>query len=65
LSYGRIVKDAGLVTHGDVKPRIFLERYWPSLIVAALVLLILLSWLRRMIFGSRPTIIVRPDGKLR
>jgi hypothetical protein len=65
LSYGRIVKDAGLVTRGDVKPRIFLERYWPSLIVAALILLILLSWLRRMIFGSRPTIIVRSDGKSR
>lgn len=51
LSYGRIVKDASLVRSGDVGYRVFWERYWPSVILAALGLLLVLSWLRRLFFG--------------
>jgi hypothetical protein len=51
LSYGRIVKDAGLVRNGDVGYRVFWERYWPSLALAGFLVLLLLSWLRRLLFG--------------
>jgi hypothetical protein len=65
LSYGRIGKDAELVVNGEVQARVFAERYWLSMLAAGIVFLILLSWLRRLIFGSRPTIIIRSDGKSR
>jgi hypothetical protein len=61
LSYGRIAKDAGLVRDGAVSYRVFWERYWLSIIVAGFVLLVFLSWIRRLLFG-RPQIIVR-DSK--
>ncbi len=51
FSYGRIVKDAGLVHNGDVGYRVFWERYWPSLALAAFGVLLVLSWLRRLFFG--------------
>jgi len=58
LSYGRIVKDAELVRDGDVGYRVFWERYWLWIAIAGFVLLVLLSWLRRLLFG-RPQVIVR------
>jgi hypothetical protein len=61
LSYGRIVKDAELVRDGAVGYRVFWERYWLSIVVAGFVLLVLLSWLRRLVFG-RPQVIIR-DSK--
>ena len=51
LSYGRILKDAELVHNGDVGYRVFWERYWPSLALAGFLVLLLLSWLRRLLFG--------------
>src|SRR6185312_7627883 len=56
LSYGRIIKDAEQVRDGAVGYRVFWERYWLSLLAAGFVLLLLLSWLRRLIFG-RPAVI--------
>jgi hypothetical protein len=50
FSYGRIVKDAELVQKGEVGYRVFWERYWPSLALAAFLVLLLLSWLRRQFF---------------
>jgi hypothetical protein len=58
LSYGRIVKDAELVRDGAVGYRVFWERYWLSIVVAGFVLLVLLSWIRRLLFG-RPQVIIR------
>jgi hypothetical protein len=53
LSYGRIIKDAELVRDGVVGYRVFWERYWLSVLVAGFVLLLILSWLRRLLFGVR------------
>ncbi len=64
LSYGRIVKDAELVRDGTVGYRVFWERYWLSVLIAALGVLLVLSWLRRLIFG-RPQLVVRDQGKSR
>jgi hypothetical protein len=62
LSYGRIVKDAGLVRDGAVGYRVFWERYWLSIAVAGFVLLVLLSWLRRLLLG-RPQVIIRESKR--
>ena len=51
FSYGRIVKDAELVRNGEVGYRVFWERYWPSVALAGFLALLLLSWLRRLLFG--------------
>ena len=60
LSFGRIAKDAELVQKGDVSYRVFWERYWPSLALGAFVVLMLLAWLRRLLFGwSRGTVAKR------
>jgi hypothetical protein len=64
LSYGRIVKDAELVRDGFVGYRVFWERYWLSVLIAGFVLLLFLSWLRRLLFG-RPQIVIRDQGKTR
>lgn len=64
ISYGRILKDAELVQNGVVNYRVFWDRYWPSLLLAAFVLLLLLSWLRRLIFG-RPPVVIRDHGSRR
>ncbi len=53
VSYGRILTDANLVRSGDVTARVFWERYWFSLGVALFVLFLLLSWIRRLLFGRR------------
>jgi hypothetical protein len=63
FSYGRIIKDAELVRDGAVGYRVFWERYWPTLAIAGFVLLVLLSWIRRLLFG-RPQVIIR-DTKQR
>jgi hypothetical protein len=57
FSYGRILKDADLVKKGLVSYRLFWERYWIAVLVAAFILLVFLSWLRRLLFGSRQVII--------
>ncbi len=64
LSYGRILKDAELVRDGVVGYRVFWERYWLSIVIAGFVLLLFLSWLRRLLFG-RPQIVIRDQGKPR
>jgi hypothetical protein len=58
LSYGRILKDVELVRDGSVGYRVFWERYWLSIVAAGFVLLLLLSWIRRLLFG-RPQVIIR------
>ena len=59
ISYGRILKDAELVHNGDVGYRVFWERYWPSLALAGFLTLLLLSWLRRLLFGWSRTTVAR------
>ena len=61
LSYGRIVKDAELVRNGDVGYRVFWERYWPSLALAGFLVLLLLSWLRRLLFGWSRSAVARRE----
>ena len=61
LSYGRILKDAGLVRNGDVGYRVFWERYWPSLALAGFLVLLLLSWLRRLLFGWSRSAVARRE----
>ncbi len=61
LSYGRIVKDAELVRSGDVGYRVFWERYWPSLALAGFLVLLLLSWLRRLLFGWSRAAVARRE----
>ena len=57
-------KDAELVRDGFVGYRVFWERYWLSVLIAGFVLLLFLSWLRRLLFG-RPQIVIRDQGKTR
>ena len=64
FDYTRILKDAELVKNGVVSFRVFWERYWMSVLLGAFLLLVVLSWLRRLLFGSRPQIVIR-DGKTR
>ncbi len=64
FSYSRIVKDAELVRNGDVGYRVFWERYWLSIALAGFLLLLLLSWLRRLLF-SRPQIVVKEQKNQR
>ena len=64
LSYGSLLKDADLVRGGAVGYRVFWERYWFSLGVAAFVFLIFLSWIRRLLFGH-PQIVIREEKKSR
>ncbi len=63
LSYGRILKDAQQIGDGAVSYRVFWERYWLSITVAGLVLLLFLSWLRRLLFW-RPQAPVKEQKKL-
>jgi len=58
FSYSRIVKDAELVRNGDVGYRVFWERYWLSIALAGFLLLLLLSWIRRLLF-ARPQVIIK------
>ena len=63
FDYTRIFKDAELVQNGVVSFRVFWERYWAAILLGAFLLLVLLSWLRRLLFG-RPQIVIR-EGKSR
>ncbi len=63
FNYTRILKDAELVKNGAVSFRVFWERYWAAVLLAGFLLLVLLSWLRRLLFG-RPQIIIK-EGKSR
>ncbi len=63
FNYTRILKDAELVQNGVVSFRVFWERYWAAVLLGAFLLLVLLSWLRRLLFG-RPQIIIK-EGKSR
>jgi hypothetical protein len=62
LAFGRIWRDAELAKDGLVAYRVFFERYWLSLGIALLAALIVLSWLRRLIFG-RPTVVIRESSR--
>ena len=64
FDYTRIFKDAQLVQNGVVSFRVFWERYWVAVLLGGFLLLVLLSWLRRLLFGSRPQIIIK-EGKSR
>jgi hypothetical protein len=64
LGYGRVMKDVELVRDGAVGYRVFWERYWTFIALASLVLLVLLSSLRRLLFG-RPQAIIRDTKRLR
>ena len=64
FDYGRMLKDADLVKNGTVSFRVFWERYWAAVLLGAFLFVVLLSWLRRLLFGSRPQIVIR-EGKSR
>ena len=63
FNYTRIFKDAQLVQNGVVSFRVFWERYWAAVLLGGFLLLVILSWLRRLLFG-RPQIIIK-EGKSR
>lgn len=63
FNYTRIFKDAELVQKGVVSFRVFWERYWAAVLLGGFLLLVILSWLRRLLFG-RPQIIIK-EGKSR
>ena len=63
FDYTRIFKDAQLVQKGVVSFRVFWERYWAAVLLGGFLLLMVLSWLRRLLFG-RPQIIIK-EGKSR
>jgi hypothetical protein len=41
---------------------VFIARYWISVGVAAVIALILLLWLKRLIFGRPTTVVIRENG---
>jgi hypothetical protein len=59
LSIANILGDLELVRDGQVHYRVFLERYWIALVAILIVALFVLIWLKRVIFGRRPTVIVK------
>ena len=63
IDYTRILRDAKLVQNGAVSFRVFWERYWAAVLIAGFIVLVFLSWLRRLLFG-RPQIIIK-EGKSR
>ncbi len=63
IDYTQILRDAKLVQSGAVSFRVFWERYWAAVLVAGFIVLVFLSWLRRLLFG-RPQIIIK-EGKSR
>lgn len=66
FSVARIGDDFELVRDGQVDFRIFLERYWLTVLLIAFGGLLLLTILRRMLFGRPTTIVVRTaDGERR
>ncbi|WKW52193.1 hypothetical protein [Rhodomicrobium lacus] len=65
FGYGRILKDAALVSGGNVAFRVFWERYWLAVLVGFFLILVVLSWLRRLLFGRPQQIVIREQGKSR
>jgi hypothetical protein len=65
FGYGRIFKDADLVGSGNVAFRVFWERYWLAVLVGFFVILVVMSWLRRLLFGRPQQIVIREQGKSR
>jgi len=65
FSYSRIFKDADLVSGGSVAFRVFWERYWIAVIVGLFLILVVLSWLRRLLFGRPQQIVIKEQGKTR
>jgi hypothetical protein len=64
FNFARIDDDFNLVRDGQVDFRIFLERYWLTVLLIAFGGLLILTILRRMLFGRPTTIVVRTsDGK--
>jgi hypothetical protein len=64
FGFARIDDDFTLVREGRVDFRIFLERYWLTALLILIGGLLLLSILRRLLFGRPTTIVVRSaDGK--
>lgn len=62
LSIGRIGLDLEAVTNGAVHWRVFAQRYWVALIVLALLTLLILAWLRRLLFGGPRVVVVERKG---
>jgi hypothetical protein len=58
-SVSRLSSDFDLVTNGDVHYRVFWQAYWMMLAVGSFVALVILLWLRRLLFGRSPRIVVR------
>jgi hypothetical protein len=62
LSIANIFNDFALVRDGQVHYRIFLERYWIAIAGILLISLLVLIWLRRVIIGRPPTVIIERGG---
>lgn len=63
LSIANIASDLALVREGQVHYRVFLERYWVAIAVMLLIALILVLWLRRLLFSRPQQIVVKTaDG---
>lgn len=59
LSIANIASDLALVREGQVHYRVFLERYWVAIAVMLLIALILVLWLRRLLFSRPQQIVVK------
>jgi heme A synthase len=59
LNVSNIANDFALVREGEVNYWIFVERYWAGLLILLLLGLLILSALRRLIFGRSPTVIIK------
>ncbi len=63
LSISNIFNDLQLVRDGQVHYRVFLERYWIAIAIMLIFALFVLIWLKRLIFGRPPTVIIKTaDG---